>query len=110
MSDAPMRVLILGGGFAGMRARDAPLAFAPRLPAGQTRLRFRVCYRDWRLELAVAPNSVSYTLLDGPTIQLTHHGEALIVTQGESCIRPIPACVPRRGQASLWAASRAIEG
>jgi alpha,alpha-trehalose phosphorylase len=81
-------------GFAGMRARDGRLAFAPRLPAGLTRLRFRVCYRDWRLELAVASNSVSYTLLDGPTIQLTHHGEALTVTQGESCIRPIPACFP----------------
>jgi alpha,alpha-trehalose phosphorylase len=81
-------------GFAGMRARDGRLAFAPRLPAGLTRLGFRVGYRDWRLELAVAPLSVSYTLLDGPTIQLTHHGEALTVSQGESCIRPIPVCVP----------------
>jgi alpha,alpha-trehalose phosphorylase len=81
-------------GFAGMRAHNGRLAFAPRLPAGLTRLEFRVRYRDWRLELAIAPTSVSYTLLDGPTIQLTHHGEALTVTQGESCIRPIPACVP----------------
>jgi alpha,alpha-trehalose phosphorylase len=81
-------------GFAGMRARDGRLAFAPRLPAGLTRLGFRVRYRDWRLKLAVAPTSVSYTLLDGPTIRLTHHGEALTLTPSESCDRSIPECVP----------------
>ena len=87
-------------GFAGMRARDGRLAFAPRLPTGLTRLGFRVRYRDWRLEISVTPTTVSYTLLDGPTIQLTHLGEAFTVTQGESCDRPIPACVstPRPSQ------------
>jgi alpha,alpha-trehalose phosphorylase len=81
-------------GFAGMRARDGRLAFAPRLPGGLTRLCFRVCYREWRLEVAVAPTTVSYTLLGGPTIQLTHHGEMLTLSQSETSVRPIPACVP----------------
>jgi alpha,alpha-trehalose phosphorylase len=87
-------------GFAGMRARDGRLAFAPRLPTELTRLRFRVRYRGWRVEVEVAPASVSYTLLEGPTIELTHHGEAFTVNQGESCVRPIPTYVmpPRPSQ------------
>jgi alpha,alpha-trehalose phosphorylase len=81
-------------GFAGMRARDGRLTFAPRLPAGLKRLAFHVRYRDWHLRLEVRTTSVSYMLLDGPTIQLTHHGEVLTLSQGESRVLRIPTCVP----------------
>ncbi|MDQ6837749.1 MAG: family 65 glycosyl hydrolase, partial [Actinomycetota bacterium] len=61
-------------GLGGMRASPG-LSFAPRLPATITRLAFRLTYRRRRLSVEVGAGSATYTLLDGPPLTITHHGE-----------------------------------
>jgi len=64
----------LVGGFGGMRAVDGQLRFAPRLPGGITRLRFRVQYKGRRIRVTVTASSASYELLGGEPIEIEHHG------------------------------------
>ncbi len=60
-------------GFGGMRASPS-LSFAPRLPAGLTRLAFRLSYRSRRLAVRITGATATYELLDGAPIHFTHHG------------------------------------
>jgi alpha,alpha-trehalose phosphorylase len=64
----------LVGGFGGMRAVEGQLRFAPRLPGGITRLRFRVQYKGRRIRVTVSASSVAYELLAGEPIEIEHHG------------------------------------
>ena len=79
----------LVAGFGGFRARDGLLAFSPRLPPAITRLVFRLAYRGRCLEVATEAASVTYRVLSGGSLELTHHGEPLTVA-AEPCTRPIP--------------------
>ena len=76
-------------GFGGMRARDGRLAFAPRLPSGIRRLRFRVRYRGRRLVVTANHGEATYRVLEGPPITVRHYGEELELA-GEPVARPIP--------------------
>jgi alpha,alpha-trehalose phosphorylase len=64
-------------GFGGMRARDGRLAFAPRLPAGIGRLRFRLRYRGSGVEVATDGGTATYHLWSGPPLTIWHEGEEL---------------------------------
>jgi alpha,alpha-trehalose phosphorylase len=86
-------------GFGGMRDHDQSLAFAPRLPAALTRLAFRLTYRDSRFAVEVGQDGASYTLLDGPSLTVRHHGEEVALTKGAAEWRPIPEIAARKAPA-----------
>ena len=67
----------------GRLRRDArprrQLTFAPRLPAQLDRLVFRLIFRGTRLRVAVTPAQATYTVLDGPPLEVGHYGETISV-------------------------------
>ena len=80
----------LVGGFGGMRAVDGRLRFAPRLPGGITKLRFRVQYKGRRIRVTVRASSVAYELLAGEPIEIDHHGVRHLLDRS-GFEEPIPA-------------------
>jgi alpha,alpha-trehalose phosphorylase len=82
-------------GFGGARDRDGKLSFIPRLPGALTRLRFRLMFRNRRLLVEVEHAQATYSLLDGPSLEITHHGQAVEIETGESISRPIPPAPAR---------------
>jgi alpha,alpha-trehalose phosphorylase len=82
-------------GFGGMRIHRGLLAFAPRLPAGLSRLVLNLGYRGRRLRVRITPAAAVYTLLEGEPLQFNHHGRPLELTTAARIRRKIPA-PPRR--------------
>jgi alpha,alpha-trehalose phosphorylase len=82
--------LVAVAGFGGMRDYGDQLAFAPRLPAKLTRLEFRLLYRGRRLRVEVRQETADYELLAGEPLEISHHGENLIVSKGRAETRPLP--------------------
>ncbi|MFC4859315.1 glycoside hydrolase family 65 protein [Actinophytocola glycyrrhizae] len=83
-------------GFGGMRDHERSLAFAPRLPDQLTRLAFRLTYRESRFAVEIDRDSASYTLLEGPSLTVRHHGEGVPLALGAVERRPIPALPARK--------------
>jgi alpha,alpha-trehalose phosphorylase len=77
-------------GFGGLRDHDATLSFSPRLPQALTRLSFRVCYRDRKLLIDVVPPRTTYSLADGPPLEIRHHGSKQTLKPGEPLALPNP--------------------
>ncbi|MDQ6798749.1 MAG: glycoside hydrolase family 65 protein [Actinomycetota bacterium] len=71
-------------GFGGMRDHSGSLTFAPRLPQRITRLSFRLCYRGTRLKVDVTSRQARYTLLEGDSLNLSHHGTPFTVTAAKA--------------------------
>jgi alpha,alpha-trehalose phosphorylase len=82
--------IVAVAGFGGMRDHDGELSFAPHLPQRLTRLTFRMCFRERRLRVEVTHADARYSLLQGPPLQIAHHGEAIELTTDRSVSRPIP--------------------
>jgi alpha,alpha-trehalose phosphorylase len=76
-------------GFGGMRDHDGKLSFTPRLPEELTRLAFRLCLHDRRMLVEVGHHDASYHL-EGPALEITHHGETVTVRPGRALTLPIP--------------------
>ncbi|HEX2275397.1 MAG TPA: glycosyl hydrolase family 65 protein, partial [Acidimicrobiales bacterium] len=85
----------LVAGFGGFRVSDGTVAFAPRLPPTINSLSFRLRYRDRRLRVSAAAGEATYELLHGKPLEITHHGEALVLTDTEPVTRAIPPTTPR---------------
>src|SRR5207248_1736107 len=66
--------IVAVAGFGGMRDHGGALSFAPRLPQRLTRLAFGVSFRGRRLRVEVTQRQAGYSLLQGPPLDLTHHG------------------------------------
>ncbi|MCA1688939.1 MAG: glycoside hydrolase family 65 protein [Actinobacteria bacterium] len=66
-------------GFGGMRDHEGKLSFAPQLPERLTRLAFRMGFRGSRLRVEVGETTTSYSLLDGPPVEIRHFGEPVTV-------------------------------
>ncbi|MGW0809889.1 glycoside hydrolase family 65 protein [Nonomuraea sp. NPDC002799] len=81
--------IALVAGLGGMRAEEGHLRFAPRLPAGLTRLTFRLRYRGSALSVSTTRERTTYRLLHGPPITLTHHGEQITLADS-TLTRPNP--------------------
>jgi alpha,alpha-trehalose phosphorylase len=79
----------LVAGFGGMRAIDGRLRFAPRVPPGITRLRFRVQYQGRRIRVTVTAPTVRYELLAGAPLELEHHG-TVHTLDGAGLVEEIP--------------------
>ncbi len=84
----------LVAGFGGFRAQRGTLSFAPRLPSAIARLVFHLWYRQRCLRVAATHEDATYVLCEGEPLELTHHGEQLVVTS-DPVSRPIPPRVPR---------------
>jgi alpha,alpha-trehalose phosphorylase len=82
-------------GFGGMRDHDGKLSFVPRLPPRLERLTFRLLFRGRRLKVEVTKGEAIYTLVDGPTLEITHHGEPVELSPGAPVARGIKH-VPER--------------
>jgi alpha,alpha-trehalose phosphorylase len=82
-------------GFGGMRDHNARLTFAPRLPARLERLAFRLLFRGRRLMVDVTQSEATYTILDGPPLEIAHHREAITVSRKKSVTRAIPPAPER---------------
>jgi alpha,alpha-trehalose phosphorylase len=82
--------LVAVAGFGGMRDYGETLAFAPRLPATLTRLRFRMLYRGRRLQVDILNDHACYDLLDGEPLDLLHHNQPITLTSGEPLTLPFP--------------------
>jgi len=68
-------VLAVIAGFGGARDYGGALAFAPRLPAGLTRLAFPAIFRGRRLQVEVTPQDATYSLREG-ALQISHWASA----------------------------------
>ena len=82
-------------GFGGMRDHDGKLTFAPRLPPRLERLAFRLTFRGSLLKVEVRPGQATYEVLEGPPLELAHHGEAVTVGPGAPVTLDLPV-VPQR--------------
>ncbi len=71
-------------GFGGMREFDGELKFMPRLPPELTRLAFGISFRGRRLRVEVERSHATYSLREGPPLDLIHHGEAITVADGQA--------------------------
>jgi alpha,alpha-trehalose phosphorylase len=77
-------------GFGGMRDHDGELSFVPRLPPRLERLCFRLLFRGRRLMVEVTKAEALYTLLEGPTLEVAHHGEPVELSASEPVVLAIP--------------------
>ncbi|WP_368773195.1 glycosyl hydrolase family 65 protein [Arthrobacter livingstonensis] len=94
-------------GLAGLRDHDGTLAFAPRLPAGITRLAITLSVRGRRLRVEITPGTTSYRLLDGGPLRLLHDGTPFTVTCTHPVIRPTTATPEPTGGAPTQPRGRA---
>jgi alpha,alpha-trehalose phosphorylase len=78
-------------GFGGMRDHGGSLSFAPRLPQQLSRLAFRLCFQGRRIKVEVDHQQARYTLLQGPPLDVAHHGAIITLVPDEPTIYPIPA-------------------
>ncbi|MFL5863817.1 MAG: glycoside hydrolase family 65 protein [Solirubrobacteraceae bacterium] len=78
-------------GFGGMRDHGGALAFHPRLPAALTRMKFRLMFRGRSLRVEVDGEHTRYSLVDGHSLEIRHHGDAVTVEPGQTLELPIPA-------------------
>ncbi|MGY2003783.1 glycoside hydrolase family 65 protein [Blastococcus sp. SYSU DS1024] len=94
-------------GFGGLRDHGGQLSFAPRLPEGITRLRFRVVYRGRKLTVTVERERATYRLVDGDPLEIRHHGRQIRIDHDDVVLElppapevaPVhqpPGCEPRR--------------
>ena len=77
-------------GLGGMRHHGDTFGFAPRLPPGIARLRFRLTFLDRLLKVTVNRSRATYTLARGKPILFEHFGKPLRLTTRSSVERPIP--------------------
>ncbi len=77
-------------GLGGMRGRSGMLAFAPRLPPAITRLAFTVVRRGQAVRADISGGTATYLLVDGPPIQISHHGDPVTLIAGRPNTMPVP--------------------
>jgi alpha,alpha-trehalose phosphorylase len=82
--------IVAVAGFGGMRDHDGALSFTPRLPKRLTRLAFGMCFRGRRLRIELMHARARYSLLEGPPLQVTHHGQTITISGRRPVSRPIP--------------------
>ena len=83
-------------GFGGLREHGELLGFDPQLPAGISRLTFRLKRREMRILVEVTHDEVRCTLRDGQQgrLPLLLAGEEVELTTAEPVVRPLRKRVP----------------
>jgi len=77
-------------GFGGMRDYGGSLSFAPQLPQQLSSLAFRLCFRGRRIRVEVDHRQTRYTLLQGASLDVAHHGATVALAPNEPITRPNP--------------------
>jgi alpha,alpha-trehalose phosphorylase len=83
-------------GFGGMRDHGGSLSFAPQLPERLSRLVFRLCFRGRRIRVEVDHRQACYTLLQGTSLDVAHHGATVALVPDEPVTHTIPKPPSRR--------------
>ncbi|WP_229678966.1 beta-phosphoglucomutase [Dyella caseinilytica] len=81
--------LALAWGFGGMRPVDGVLAFAPTLPSAWRSYQFGQRWQRRHIRVAVQADGVTYTLTQGDSLQILHHGEPVTLHAGQTLHRPL---------------------
>jgi alpha,alpha-trehalose phosphorylase len=63
-------------GFAGLRVRESGLSFSPRLPGKWQACRFRIAYRDSRIQVEMTKTGTTFTLLKGTKKAVRVYGKS----------------------------------
>lgn len=82
--------MVIVAGYGGMRHDESALRFAPRLPAGLTRVRFGLILDDRTLRVEFTRARASYTLVEGESLRLLHYGHPVELTTAIPVRRSIP--------------------
>lgn len=69
--------LALAWGFGGMRPVNGRPGFAPVLPAAWRGYRFGLRWQDNHIRVSVDAHGVHYTLTEGSSVDILHHGQPL---------------------------------
>ena len=77
-------------GFGGLRDHDGTLCFSPRLPPQLSRISFGIGYRGQLLRVEITRREARYSLRQGRTLEVTHHGQPITLTAGEPVSFAIP--------------------
>ena len=77
-------------GFGGMRDHGGQLSFTPRLPAALTGLKFRLMFQGRFLHVEVDAHHARYSLVDGQSLDIRHHGTAVTVEPDQTLELAIP--------------------
>jgi alpha,alpha-trehalose phosphorylase len=77
-------------GFGGMRDHGGELSFRPRLPSALTRLKFRLMFRGTSLHVEVDAEHARYSVIDGKSVDIRHHGSDHTVEPGKALELAIP--------------------
>jgi alpha,alpha-trehalose phosphorylase len=85
----------LVAGLGGLRDHGGALSFAPRLPPMLTGLTFRLSFRGRRLKVDVRNEHATYSLMQGPSLQINHHGEAATIGSDHPLTLAIAPAPPR---------------
>ncbi len=82
-------------GVGGTRDHGGQLSFTPRLPQALDRLAFRLMFRGRRLLVEIVHEQATYTLAEGASLEIVHHGEKATVEPRKPLRRPIPPAPQR---------------
>jgi alpha,alpha-trehalose phosphorylase len=82
--------MVIAYGFGGLRDYDGKLSFRPqRPPETQASLQFPITWRGQLLDVAISPDSTSYTLREGDGLSIRHDAEEIILNrQTSTIVRP----------------------
>ncbi|MFI9650426.1 glycoside hydrolase family 65 protein [Streptomyces sp. NPDC052040] len=86
--------IALVAGFGGMRHHRETLSFTPRLPAELSRLAFSVQVRGSCIRVEITERGVTYSLIGGDSLRISHCGEPVRVSPGRPLTRPVQAPPP----------------
>jgi alpha,alpha-trehalose phosphorylase len=70
-------------GFAGLRLKEAGIFFAPALPEKWRACRFRVFYKNSRIQVEMRKDKTAFTLLGGPEREILVYGRSYKLRQKE---------------------------
>ncbi|MFF3467767.1 glycoside hydrolase family 65 protein [Streptomyces sp. NPDC001984] len=90
----------LVAGFGGMRDHGDVLRFAPRLPARLGRLAFSLRVRQRCLRIDITGSHITYALMEGEPLQISHDGEVITLSKEAPQTRPVelPTALPEPTQ------------
>ena len=71
-------------GFAGLRIKEDGLHFRPQLPSGWEGYRFRLRWQGSLMEAEVDTTGIHFTLLEGPALAVSVHGQQRLITGNAS--------------------------
>ncbi len=79
-------------GFAGMRDYQGHPSFRPKLPSVFKRISFPLCLRSRRLTITMDRDSksVTYLMVEGSDLTITHYEEKIDLAEGKPVTREIP--------------------